>query len=231
MFLEAFHWVFKRIYLGSQISKRLDCCLVNMVKLSCDKAFDRAIKLTKKKHTYCLSNFVVRHRQSLQIHYSSVEKVTGDRWLVTSQNSKQNHVVCRVALICIANDQCKMVCPNCEVCPHIFQSRTHQFQWQNMMQYLHIYLFIYLQIYSDFPQFWVLGFGAIFCGSGVLQFQLLGSPKQPIYITACMAVCVVQPLNLIAIYSMQMNLSRQWTRTADRGVLEKHISSVAFQLN
>lgn len=49
MFSEAFHWVFKRIYLGSQISKRLDCCLVNMVKLSFDKAFDRAIKLTKKK--------------------------------------------------------------------------------------------------------------------------------------------------------------------------------------
>ena len=144
----------------------------------------------------------------------------GDRWLVSSQNTKQNHVVCRVAPICVGNDQCKMVCLDCEVCPHIFQ-------WQNMMQYLHIYLFIY----SDFPQFWVLGFGAIFCGSGVLRFRLLGSPTQPIYITACMAVCVLQPLNLIAIYSMQMNLSRQWTRTADWGVLEKHISSVAFQLN
>ena len=121
MFSEAFHRVFKRIYLAGKVSKRLDCCLVNLVKFSRDKAFDRAIKLTKGKQTYRLSNVVARHRQSLEIHDSSVEKVTGDKWLVSLQTSKQKYAVCRVAPICVDNDQCKMVCPDCKVCPHMFE--------------------------------------------------------------------------------------------------------------
>jgi len=40
MFSEAFHRVFKRVYLGGKVGKRIDCCLVNLVKFSRDKAFD-----------------------------------------------------------------------------------------------------------------------------------------------------------------------------------------------
>lgn len=90
MFSEAFHRVLKRVYLGGEVGKRIDCCLVNLVKFSRDKAFDRAIKLTKGKQTYRLSNVVTRHRQSLEINDSSVEKVTGDKWLLSSPTTNKS---------------------------------------------------------------------------------------------------------------------------------------------
>ena len=121
MLSEAFHRVFKRVYLGGEVGKRIDCCLVNLVKFSRDKAFDRAIKLTKGKQTYRLSNVVTRHRQSLEINDSSVEKVAGDKWLLSSPTTEQKHEVCLLDPNCVDNDQCKMICLDCKVCPHMFQ--------------------------------------------------------------------------------------------------------------
>ena len=48
MFSEAFYRVFKRVYLGGKTNKHIDNCLVNLVKFSHHKAFDRGIKLQKQ---------------------------------------------------------------------------------------------------------------------------------------------------------------------------------------
>lgn len=67
MFSEAFHRVFKRVYLKGLVNKRVDVCLVNLVKFSRDKAFDRAIKLTKGKTTYRTSIITSRRKESLKL--------------------------------------------------------------------------------------------------------------------------------------------------------------------
>ena len=121
MFSEAFHRVFKRVYLGGKTNKHIDYCLVNLVKFSRDKAFDRGIKLTKGKQTYRMRSIMAEHSHSLEIPNSLVQKLTEDKWLISSQNSQQKHEVCMVAPTCADKDQCKMVCPDCKVCPHLFQ--------------------------------------------------------------------------------------------------------------
>ena len=121
MFSEAFHRVFKRLYLGGKTNKRIDNCLVNLVKFSRDKAFDRGIKLTKGKQTYRILSTMAGHRESLGIPDSLVQKLTGDKWLVSCQTSNRKHEVYMVAPACVDKDQCKMVCPDCKVCPHLFQ--------------------------------------------------------------------------------------------------------------
>lgn len=121
MFSEAFHRVFKRVYLGGKTNKRIDNCLVNLVKFSRDKAFDRGIKLTKGKQTYRMLNVMAAHRQSLEIPDSLVQKITEDKWIISSKNSQQKNEVFMVMPTCVDKDQCKMVCPDCKVCPHVLQ--------------------------------------------------------------------------------------------------------------
>ena len=123
MFSEAFHRVFKRIYLKGLVNKRVDVCLVNLVKFSRDKAFDRAIKLTKGKTTYRTSVIASRHKESLKIGNDSVICPTNEtgNWLLLSGDGDYNHEVVMVSSFCTEETQCQMVCPDCKVCSHMFQ--------------------------------------------------------------------------------------------------------------
>ena len=67
MFVEAFHRVFKRLYLKGKVNKRVDNCLVNLMKYSRDMGFDRLIKMTKGKLTYRAHMISERHVQSLHL--------------------------------------------------------------------------------------------------------------------------------------------------------------------
>lgn len=51
MKVEAFHRVFKYSYLKGKVNKRVDNCLMNLLKYVRDKYFERMIKLTKGKAT------------------------------------------------------------------------------------------------------------------------------------------------------------------------------------
>ena len=99
MFSEAFHPVFKRVYLKGLVTKRVDVCLVNLVKFSHDKAFDHALKLKKRKMTYRTSVIVSRHKESLKIGNESVLCPTNGtgNWLVLSGNGEYNHEVIMVS--------------------------------------------------------------------------------------------------------------------------------------
>jgi len=123
MFSEAFHRFFKRVYLKGLVNKRVDVCLVNLVKFSRDKAFDRAIKLTKGKSTYRTSVIASRHKESLKIGNESVVCPTSEtgNWFVLSGDGKYNHEVVMVSSVCTEASQCQMVCPDCKVCSHMFQ--------------------------------------------------------------------------------------------------------------
>ena len=64
MMVEAFHRVFKYNYLKGKYNKRVDNCLVNLMKYTRDKLFERLIKLTKGKSTSKLKLIQDRHNRS-----------------------------------------------------------------------------------------------------------------------------------------------------------------------
>ena len=49
MMVEAFHCVFKYRYLKEESKRKVDNCLINLMKLAHDKLFGGVIKLTKGK--------------------------------------------------------------------------------------------------------------------------------------------------------------------------------------
>ena len=60
--------VFKRLYLGGKVNKRVDRCLVNLTKYVWDKGFDRLIRLTKGKLTSAqqTSSIVINRARNYQ---------------------------------------------------------------------------------------------------------------------------------------------------------------------
>ena len=120
MYAEAFHRVFKRLYLKGKINKRVDTCLVNLQKYARDMGFDRLIKITKGKMTYRMNVITQRHHQSLTLPVSSVESLGNGKWKVLSENGK-TYQVTQTAPSCPDMGLCNMACTECHVCIHTFQ--------------------------------------------------------------------------------------------------------------
>ena len=78
MYAEVFNCVFKRNYLKGKVNKRVDACLVNLLKYTRNVRFDRLIKITKGRLTYRMSMICERHKQSLLLV----------KWKVLSENGK-----------------------------------------------------------------------------------------------------------------------------------------------
>lgn len=73
MFVEAFHKVFQYQYLKGKTNKRLDNCILNLLKYVRDKTFDRLIKLTKGKITMRINMTQERRDRSLTLPTGSVK--------------------------------------------------------------------------------------------------------------------------------------------------------------
>ena len=74
MFCEAFHRVFKYKYLKGKLNRRVDKCLVNLLKFSRDKVFDRINKLTKGKNSAKLKRVHRSHLESMNVPFTKVLK-------------------------------------------------------------------------------------------------------------------------------------------------------------
>ena len=72
MFCETFHRVFKYTYLKGKANKRVNKCLVDLIKFNRDKTFERIKKLTEEKLTQKLSMIQARHRNNLNLDSGSV---------------------------------------------------------------------------------------------------------------------------------------------------------------
>lgn len=120
MYVEAFHRVFKTIYLKGKINKRVDNCLVDLLKYARDMGFDRLIKMTKGKLTYRINIIHERHNQSMSMPTDSVEKIGDGKWKVLSENGKIFYKVMEAPTVCQEKDACQMSCPKCRVCVHSF---------------------------------------------------------------------------------------------------------------
>ena len=71
-FARLFRRVFKYIYLKGKANKRVNKCLVDLIKFNRDKTFERIKKLTEEKLTQKLSMIQSRHRNSLNLDSGSV---------------------------------------------------------------------------------------------------------------------------------------------------------------
>ena len=119
MFCEAFHRVFKYTYLKGKANKRVDKCLVNLIKFNGDKTFGRIKKLTKGKLTQKLSMIQARHRNSLNLDFGSITQSEGNSWICKSEDRKINFAVIMNSQRC-DDRQHSLKCSNCNICVHTY---------------------------------------------------------------------------------------------------------------
>ena len=119
MFCETFHHVFKYTYLKGKANKRVDKCLVNLIKLNRDKTFERIKKLTKGKLTQKLSMIQARHRNSLNLDFGSVTQSEDNSWICKSEDGNRNYTVILNSQRC-DDRQCSLKCSSCNICVHTY---------------------------------------------------------------------------------------------------------------
>ena len=119
MFCEAFHRVFKYNYLKGKQNRRVDKCLVNLMKYSRDKNFERIIKLTKGKATQRLKMIQERHQTSLRLSFGMITAVNDAEWHVNSEAVDRRYDVKLTGQAC-DNLSCGLRCVDCNVCIHTY---------------------------------------------------------------------------------------------------------------
>ena len=126
IFCEAFHRVFKYNYLNGKQKKRVDKCLVNLLKYNCDKTFDRIIKLTKSKMTQRLKMIQDLHQNSLSLNFSGVNQVDADEWQVESEKQGKTYTVKLTEEEC-DGAYCVVKCVDCNTCLHKYTYTCYDF--------------------------------------------------------------------------------------------------------
>ncbi len=120
MFVEAFHKVFKYQYLKGKTNKRLDNCLLNLLKYVRDKTFDRLIKLTKGKVTARINIIQERHLRSLSLSSGSVKTEDSNTWTVLAEDGKSTYNVSKLLETCADQQNCQLKCQECRICVHMY---------------------------------------------------------------------------------------------------------------
>lgn len=119
MAVEAFHRVFKYSYLKGKANRRVDYCLISLMKFIRDKSFDRAIKLTKGKQTFKTKLIHDRHNESKGMSTEAVKEDGDSRWKISSSNCDMTYTVLKQAKYCM-EDTCQVRCEQCRICIHQF---------------------------------------------------------------------------------------------------------------
>ena len=116
MAVEAFHRVFKYNYLKGKVNKRVDNCLISLLRYIRDKAFDRGIKFTKGKSTHKMKQIEDRHNKSKGMCIDKISEDGKFRWLITN-DAETTYTVLQQARYCMDNE-CKLKCKPCKICIH-----------------------------------------------------------------------------------------------------------------
>ena len=114
MMVEAFHRVFKHNYLKGKYNKRVDNCLVNLMKYTRDKLFERLIKLTKGKSTSKLKLIQDRHNRSKVLSFDNVQSIDDSKWLVKSETGSDTYTVSKMQHTC-TDATCQLKCTQCSI--------------------------------------------------------------------------------------------------------------------
>eukprot|EP00795_Rhopilema_esculentum_P016122 gene16122-7478_t len=119
MFCEAFHRVFKYNYLKGKQNRRVDKCLVNLMKYSRDKNFERIIKLSKGKVTQRLKMIQECHQTSLHLSFANITTDSDTEWHVSSETEGRTYDVRLTDQVC-SDSTCALQCVECKVCVHTY---------------------------------------------------------------------------------------------------------------
>ena len=120
MHVEAFHRVLKYVYLDGKHNRRLDVCLLKLIKFSRDKVFDRASKQTKGKLTYKAELIFQKHKNGLALGHESARSVSEKIWMVKSEKSPSTEYKVEILNDKICVQDCKLKCSECFACSHTF---------------------------------------------------------------------------------------------------------------
>ena len=138
MLCEAFHRVFKYKYLKGKFNKRVDKCLVNLIKFNRDKVFQRFSKLTKGKYTSRMRFINDSHKASLRMPFTKMQN-TGDatKFIIQSEDGNRNYDVGKVAGKC-SSTNCRMTCVECNICSHQYTCNCTDFLLRsNICKHIH----------------------------------------------------------------------------------------------
>ena len=117
--VEAFHRVFKYNYLKGKFNKRVDNCLLNLLKFVRDKFFERLIKLTKGKCNYKTRVIQDRHNKSKSLSDELLTKQAEFTWSVLSEHNKSTYTVTRLMETC-KDPSCDLKCLEYNICVHLY---------------------------------------------------------------------------------------------------------------
>ena len=84
MAVEAFHCAFKYGYLKGKVNKRVDECLLNLIKYIRDKSFDRVMKLSKGESTHRIKLIQDQHDRSKNLPIELIKQENESKWKVQS---------------------------------------------------------------------------------------------------------------------------------------------------
>ena len=82
MFCESFHRVFKYEYLKEKLNKRVDKCLLNLIKFNRDKIFEPFSKLAKRKYRMCYIK--ESYEASKRMSFNNVDVINENNFKVKS---------------------------------------------------------------------------------------------------------------------------------------------------
>lgn len=117
-YIEAFHSVFKRVYLKGKVNKRMDNCLHALLKYARDRIFKRAKNISKDAYPRNIKDIVTRHQYADQMN-TLIDHSGLNQWTITSES--QADIVYSVEKVhesCPSS--CRMICRECNICPHMF---------------------------------------------------------------------------------------------------------------
>ena len=74
-------------HLKEKASRRVDKCLMNLIKYSCDQVFNRMIKSTKGKNSSRLKLIQQSHVKSKKISFDKIKRYSdSEKWLIESES-------------------------------------------------------------------------------------------------------------------------------------------------
>jgi hypothetical protein len=119
MYLEAFHYVLKYIYLNGKVNKRVDRCVHMLLKYARDKTFDRILKKEKGKTTAKITSINQRHKHSTSLSLSKVKQISDTEWEFISSSTTAIYTVTFLQQPCPALN-CFLRCQQCKICIHSY---------------------------------------------------------------------------------------------------------------
>ena len=138
MFCESWHKHFKYKYLKGKINRRVDECLLALVKCSRDMVFKRINKMKKGKISNRIKRINTSHNASCKMPFTKIKGYDSqDQWLVESEDGTRIYQV--KAVPSEGPHDCRLNCFECNVCIHQYSCQcVDHLLYTNICKHIHL---------------------------------------------------------------------------------------------